>query len=212
MYKGDRVFGAALGRKETYGPTKGISNYGLLPVDYKDADNRKLRKNAGIASGTARNYIKKGAEKNAGYYLGLALGGLGAAAKYSGIEGLESIGDALIGGSLFTMGSQFLYNVRKGIERRFEKEKMKMQREMREDQKKTMEIQREIRDLMKKLVRTPVNGDIHEKIGYKGELEALLNTLDNSEEMGPEQIEWIRRERVEPVKEGMEKYYRIQQG
>ena len=138
MYKRSGVgSGAWSTEKEanTYGPLKGISNYGLLPVGYKDADVhwektkkeigqdfRELRKNSVIASKKAGKYIIDKVKKHPEYVAGLTLEALGIGAKYSGIEGLESIGDELIAGGLIPFVTKFVNYAIKRAEKRVLKE------------------------------------------------------------------------------------------
>ena len=190
---------------ETCGPLKGFRNYGLWSVgdEYTDLrwektkkeirnylkndlkttkqDFQKTWKCTVTASRKARKYLKRNFEKNPGYAVGLVLEGLGWAAKYCGIEGLEGIGDGLIVGGLVPIGSQLIYNVRG------------------KDRKKALEVQKEIRDLLKELVKTPINGGSD----YKEGLEILLDRFEKGK-IEPKQIKQIRKEQIEPVRQMVE--------
>ncbi len=99
--------GAAPGRGKylkTYG-LGGIRNDSFLPVgnEYADLhwkktgqDFRRNRGYTGAVSKRAKEAIKNNLKKNRGYKAGAVLEVLGWAAKYSGIGGLESVGDGLI--------------------------------------------------------------------------------------------------------------------
>jgi hypothetical protein len=183
-------------------PPKGINNYGLLPVGYKDTDKhwektkreigqdfRKLRENAVIASETAKEGIKKAYDWT-GVWLPSALlsgGGLAYVCsqhpgdEYSWLKGV--LGGAFVGslGKLVT---------------RIEKKK--------EESRENIKIQKEVRDLLEKIVRTPLNGDLKKKntlFGYKVKLEFLLDEINRSEGLKLDRIEEMRKTEIEPIKD-----------
>ena len=200
-------------KEETYSSPKGISNYGLVPVTYKNADKQgektkkeigedfqKLLKNTVAASKTTKDAIKK-------------------AYDWTGIWGLSTLGSA--GGLAYVLsqypndeygwlkGALFGSMVASGTKlvNRIEKKRESYKKQKAERGK--MKIQKEIRDLLKEFVRTPVNGDLDRKIGYKERLKILSKTLEKEEEMEPKRIEQIREEEITPIKESMENYYKI---
>ncbi len=216
MYKKPGVrSGAWLTEREgTYGPLKGIGNYGLVPVGYKyeneewektkkqfERDFQKIRKSAKTASESAKDAIKKAYDWT-GIWGVSALGSAGGLAyvciQHTGDEygWLKGVLGGALAGSIAKLSTY--------VERKREA----YRRELIE--RKKMKIQREIRDLLKEVVRTPVNGDLNKKIGYKGRLEILLKTLDEREEMAAEQMENMKNKEMELVRTGMEELYRIQ--
>lgn len=227
MYKGSGVRSGAwlTDKAETYKSPKGISNYGLVPVTYKNADAhwektkkeigqnfQELQGNAVTASRKTRDYIKRNSKRNPGYPVGLGLGLFGVAAKYSGIEGIEELGDPLICGGLFMTARQIVYSTRRAMERNRGKKKMRIERERLRIEKNREKLQEQlnsdIRKLIDRLERTPVNGDSDRKISYMNEMERWLENMNG--EMGPECIEKMRKDQVDPMKENLGKLYGVQ--
>lgn len=215
MYKSPGVrSGAWLTEKaEAYNSPKGISNYGLVPVTYKNADKdwektkkgigqdfQNLKKYAGTASETAKEGIKKAYDWTR-IWGPLTLGSAGGLAYVCTQHPGDEYGwlKGVLGGALVGFTAKLVSQIEK---RKSEYRKRLLEREK-------MRVQGEIRDLLKELVRTPVNGDLDRKIGYKERLKILSKTLERGEEIGPERINQMKNEE-QAIRSGMEELYRIQ--
>jgi len=194
---------------------KGISNYGLVPAEYKNAEKdwkktrkeirqgfRRLRENAATASKKAGKKIKNYVAKNPGYVAAMAVEALGWGAKYLGADGMDGIADGLITLGFGPAVGQYVSNANLRRNRKAEKEKMDLQR-------KHVKLETEIRDLLRKTKRTPVNGKLNEKISYKGEMEILLKTLRGNKYMKADKIEKIREHGLNPLKDKRERLYNL---
>ena len=202
MYKRPGVRSSAwlTEKEETYGPLKGIGNYGLVPVGYKyeneewektkkqlEQDFQKIRKSAKTASKSAGKYIAKSFKENPGYWVGVALETFGWAAKYGGIPGLESIGDGLIILGFGSIGGQLITSTRRKNEEKKEyRERMKLQMEILKNEKKQSQLLEEVLEYIRN------DGDLKERLGAKGmksierkvrRLERIERSLESDERL-----------------------------
>lgn len=193
--------------------TLGISNYGLVPVTYKNEDLewkrtkkeigqgfRRLRGKAATASKKAGKKIKDYVSKNPGYVASLAAETLGLGAKCLGADGMDGIADGLITLGFGPALGQYVSNANA-------RESMKAEREKIEIQRKRMEIETEIRDMLREIAGKPVNGKLDQKIYYKGELKNLLNSVVSQKGLGEEQMDKIQNQRMGPMMKDLEDLY-----
>ncbi|MEM5871477.1 MAG: hypothetical protein QW051_01250 [Candidatus Aenigmatarchaeota archaeon] len=134
------------------------------------------------------NYIKNVIRKYPIGAVSIATGMLGVIGKYAGIDVLESVSDELIASGITGLGGQIIYNCTKHNNEKYEKEKIK--------------IYKEIRDHLREISKIHVDGKLNKKINYKGELDNILKSLDTMDLSKKE-----KRKELKKKIESLKKYF-----